>query len=104
MTTLTVALRLNLKCLRLKINLAGYWIQLVFKGDHKSIDCIFSGGAVVCTQYTHIGGGESGHGRGWAGGADVIIGGEIKKREITCINLTIARAAPHHNLKVLFSP
>lgn len=55
-------------------------------------------------MYTHIGGGESGHGRGWAGGADVIIGGEIKKREITCINLTIARAAPHHNLKVLFSP
>ncbi len=65
-------MRLNLKCLSLKINLAGYWIQLVYKGDHKSIDCIYFRAAVVCVHSTHIDGGETGHGRGWAGGADVI--------------------------------
>jgi hypothetical protein len=57
----------------------------------------------VCTVHTLIGGGETGHGRGWAGGADVT-GGKNKKGNYMYINLTIARAAPHHNLKVLFYP
>ncbi len=57
----------------------------------------------MCTVHTLIGGGETGHGRGWAGGADVT-GGKNKKGNYMYINLTIARAAPHHNLKVLFYP